>query len=169
MEEYGNGLNEIRDTFAPQAEAAWIEFLALPAPTLEDLETLANREVAIRSQLENEVRELEPPEALADLHDVLADWITSLRRVGTALADRAGAGGSWDELLQSAEYQAYESTLIGGATVCNEFQAELDATEARGAFADAPWIPGEMKEVADAVIGCGDIPEDLDPVLGRQQ
>ena len=23
MEEYGNRLNEIRDTFAPQAEAAW--------------------------------------------------------------------------------------------------------------------------------------------------
>jgi hypothetical protein len=127
---------------------------------------LANREVAIRSQLEIEVRELDPPEALADLHDVLADWITSLRQAGTALADRAGSGGTWSALLQSAEYQAYESTLIGGAAVCNEFQAELDATEARGAFADSPWVPGEMKEVADAIIGCDTIPEDLDPVFG---
>lgn len=112
--EYGDRLNEIRDTHEPQAEAAWLVFLALPEPTLEDLETPAGREAAIRSQLEIEVRELDPPEALADLHDVLTDWITSLRQAGTALANRAGSGGTWNALIQSDAYQAYESTLIGG-------------------------------------------------------
>lgn len=165
MTEYGDRLDELRDTYAPQAEAAWLEFLALPEPTLEDLETLAGREAAIRSQLESELRNLDPPEALAELHDVLADWITSLRQAGTALADRAASGGTWGSLLQSAEYQAYESTLIGGAVACNDFQAKLDATEARGVFADSPWVPGEMQEAADAIIGCDAIPDDLDPMF----
>jgi len=34
-------------------------------------------------------------------------------------------------------------------------------------FADTPWIPSEMKEVVDAVIGCDTIPEDVDDVFRR--
>ena len=51
--------------------------------------------------------------------------------------------------------------------VCAEFQAKLDSTAARGVFADTPWIPSEMKEVVDAVIGCDTIPEDVDDVFRR--
>ena len=36
----------------------------------------------------------------------------------------------------------------------NVLQAKLDATAARGAYADTPWVPGELKEVVDAFLGC---------------
>ena len=75
--------------------------------------------------------------------------------------------GSVDEFLDSAEYQTFEETLIGGTDVCNELQSELDATAARGVFAETPWMPSELKEVADAVIGCDTIPDDLDPTFQR--
>jgi len=58
----------------------------------------------------------------------------------------------------------YRSALAGAKQVCLDFQDRLDATEARGAFADTPWIPGEMKEVVERVLGCvwfPDNPEDV--------
>jgi len=167
MSEYVDRLNEINATYAPQAEAAWIEFLELPEPTMGDLKTLADREAAVRTKIEESIRDLDAPDAIVGLHNLLADWTTALREAGIGLGARAGTVGSWDELLQSAEYRTYEATLIGGAEVCNAFQAELDAMAERGIFSDMPWMPSDLKDVADAVLGCDTIPEDLDAVFGR--
>lgn len=167
MAEYGDRLESIRMTYAPRAEAAWIEFLELPDPTMRDLKALADREVAIRVEIEESIRALDAPDEMAEFNELLADWTAAMREAGTALAVRAEASGGWDELLQSSEYRAFATTLTGGAEVCNDFQAKLDATKARGVFADTPWIPAELKDVADAVIGCETIPEDLDAVFGR--
>jgi hypothetical protein len=35
----------------------------------------------------------------------------------------------------------------------------FNATEARGVFAETPWIPGELKEIVEGVIGCAGYPE----------
>jgi len=40
------------------------------------------------------------------------------------------------------------------ATVCQEFLARVDATDARQVFVDTPWIPGDMKEVVEVTFGC---------------
>jgi hypothetical protein len=123
--------------------------------------------VAVRIEIEKAIRELDAPDEISDLHDLFIGWITAIRQAGEALAGRADTVGNWDQLLQSAEYKTYETTLTGGAEVCNEFQAKLDAWAARGIFADTPWIPGDLRDVADAVIGCDTIPEDLDAVFRR--
>jgi hypothetical protein len=154
-------------TYEPEAEAAWVAFAQLPEPTLEDLKTLFDRDVAIRIKVEEQYREVDPPDEITNLHDLLVDWPTALRQAEEALAARVGTFESWDEFLLSPEYRTLEATLIGGAGVCSEFQTELDATAARGVFADTPWIPGDLIEVADAVIGCDNIPEDLDPAFVR--
>ncbi len=167
MSEYGDRLEEIRTTYAPRAESAWTEFLELADPTPQDVKTLSDHEVAVRVEIEAALRELDVPEEVSNLHELLADWTDDMRSAGAALGERAGVSGTWDELLSSAEYRAFEETLIGGAALCNEFQAELDATAARGAFADTPWIPGDLEDVADAVIGCETIPEDLDAIFRR--
>ena len=54
---------------------------------------------------------------------------------------------------------AYRSALAADNEVCADFQAKLDATADRGVFADTPWIPGEFKEIVDAVIGCDVLPD----------
>ena len=167
MSEYGDRLNEIRGTYEPQAEAVWVEYLQVPQPTLEDLRVFIGREVAIRTEIEDEIRALDPPEEIVDLHGLVADWITALRQAGEGLRDRAGTVAGWDSLFESAEYRIFEATLTGGTVVCTEFQTKLDTTTARGVFADTPWVPSEMKEVVDAVIGCDTIPEDVDDVFRR--
>ncbi|MCP3975152.1 MAG: hypothetical protein GY720_11750 [bacterium] len=167
MSEYGDRLESIRMTHAPRAEAAWVAFLGLPDPTMRDLKALADSEVAIRVEIEEAIRALDAPDEMLEFNELLADWTAAMREAGTALAARAEVSGGWGELLQSSEYQEFATTLTGGAEVCNDFQAKLDATKARGVFADTPWIPAELKDVADAVIGCETIPEDLDVVFGR--
>jgi hypothetical protein len=67
---------------------------------------------------------------------------------------RNGQVSSWAELERSAELVACDAKGAEGLVVCRELQEKLDATEARVVFADTPWIPGEMKEVVDAVLGC---------------
>ena len=59
---------------------------------------------------------------------------------------------------------AYREGIAEGKRICIEFQAELDATEERGVFADAPWIPVEMAEIVEAVLGCAWFPEDPESV-----
>lgn len=167
MSEYGDRLESIRMTYAPRAEAAWVEFLELPDPTMQDLKALADREVAIRIEIEESIRALDAPEEMDEFNKLLADWTAEMSEAGAALAARAEVSGGWDELLESSEYRAFSAALTGGIGVCNDFQAKLDATKARGIFADTPWMPGELKDVADAVIGCETIPEDLDAVFGR--
>lgn len=167
MSEYGDRLEAIRMAHAPEAEAAWLEFLELPDPTMNDLKVLAESEVAIRIEIEEAIRALDAPDEMAELNELLADWTAAMREAGTALASRADASEGWNELLDSSEYRAFETTLTGGIAVCNQFQAKLDATAARGIFVDTPWIPGDLSDVADAVIGCETIPEDLDAVFRR--
>lgn len=165
--EYGDRIDEIRVTYEPQAEVAWVEYLQLANPTMGDLEALFDREAAVRIEIEDAFSGLEPPEEIADLHVLLVEWITNLREADQALAARAGTVTDWDEFSQSAEYRAYESTLVGGSGVCNDFQLQLDATAARGVFAETPWMPDDLKDIADAVIGCDTIPDSLDAALGR--
>ncbi len=40
------------------------------------------------------------------------------------------------------------------------------ATEARGAFADTPWLPGELKEIVSALLGCDVYPEHPEDTFG---
>ena len=59
-----------------------------------------------------------------------------------------------EEFEQSAELEAYETANAETVVICRDIQAQLDATDDRGAFRDVPWIPDEMKEVVVAVLGC---------------
>jgi len=112
--------------------------------------------------LEAEVRDaidaIEPPEQIADLHDRLFDFSLTIP-INDELAARAGTAVDWEELSASPEMAAYRAQLADDKQRCDEFQAELDDTAARGAFADTPWIPGELREVVDAALGCVGFPE----------
>ena len=167
MSEYGDRLNEIVNTYGAEAEAAWVEFTTVSDPVLEDLRTLFDHDVATRLKIEEAIQNLDPPGEIADLHGSLVEWLVVLTDAEEELLDRIATVGSLDEFLDSPEYRAFEEALIGGADVCDELQSELDATAERGVFADTPWMPGDLKDVVDAVIGCETIPDDLDPTFRR--
>ena len=157
LTEYVDELNAIEGQVTAEAGPLIAELERVQTPN--ELKTTMEQLVAVRIDSLAASRALDPPEQVADLHDFFVEWEAQLIPVEEALAARAGTVAGWEELSESDEMEAYRVTLIDGKQRCIEFQAKLDATAARGVFADTPWIPGEMKEVVEAVLGCDLFPE----------
>lgn len=122
----------------------------------------------IRIPLQAEADAIEPPEQVAELHRLMWGWHARFIPIEEALAARAATAADtaadWEALSDSPEMAAYRAAIAAGKQVCSDFQAKLDATADRGTFAATPWIPGEMKEVVEAVLGCAWFPEDPEDV-----
>jgi hypothetical protein len=136
--------------------------------TPQDVQRGLEEARAIRIEIKEATDAIEPPEQVADLHNLIFDWHTKFIGIEEALATRAGAATDtvqgWTDLSASPEMAAYRQAIAEGKQVCLDYQAQLDATAARGAFADTPWVPSEMKEVVDAVLGCEWFPDNPDDV-----
>ena len=121
--------------------------------TPQDLHVALERVAEIQDEALETAAAIDPPELIADLHDLF------FRELPIAeLAARAGTAADWDELSESPEMAAYRIALAADNQVCAEFQAKLDATAEQGIFADAPWVPSKLKEIVDYGLGCGSLP-----------
>jgi len=159
----GNAAQQYESLLAsPRGDVLGVDRSQLNAFTPQDLQAALEQTSAIETEFKEAVEELEPPDAVADLHRFLID--PELTEVEAALAHRAGSAASWDELSASAEMAAYRAVLTRDRLDCFELEAELDATADRGAFADTPWLPSEMKEIVDAALGCVGFPAQPDDV-----
>jgi len=122
----------------------------------------------IRLPLQESVDAIDPPKQVADLHRLLWTWHADFIAIETALAVRVGQAPDteegWTALSDSTEMAAYRGSVAAGKQVCVDFQAELDDTEVRAEFRDVPWLPGELKEVVKAALGCQWFPEDPDSI-----
>ena len=142
---------------SPQGAVLVADGAQLSDFTPRDLKTALDGVGEIEVELRETIDAIRPPEQVADLHNLLFDdRFTSARE---ALGARAGTAANWVELSQTPEMAAYRTAVAVDKQACIDFQTELDATTERGAFADTPWIPGELKEVVDALLGCTGFPE----------
>ena len=144
----------------PQGAVLVAEGAHLLEFTPRDLHAALERVGEIGDEVQEATGAVEPPDEVADLH---AFWFETddqrFTSAQAALAARAGTTTDWDELSVSPEMAAYRAALAADKEACADFQAKLDATEERGVFADTPWIPGELKEVVDILLGCEGYPE----------
>jgi len=130
-------------------EAQWVS-----ATTVEDGQRVLNRAVAIRTDLQNSLTELNPSEAFGEIHRDLVELLGRVLAAQEAWAVRAETAGSLDELQESSEALAYWNLDAQMFPLCLELQSKLDATAEREIFAEVPWIPSDMKEVVALVVGC---------------
>ena len=130
-------------------EAQWAS-----ATTVEDGKEVLDRAVAIRTDLQNSLTALDPPEALADFHGDLVELLGRILAVQEAWAVRAETAGSLDELKESPEAVAYWDLDAEMRPLCFELQSTLGPTAQPEIFAEVPWVPGEMKEVVSLVLSC---------------
>jgi galactose mutarotase-like enzyme len=166
LTEYVDGLEAIGDRAIPQTDALQAEFSQLPEPATDDLKVMLEGHMAIFTEALEASAALDPPTKVADLHRLIFEWEATMLQASEALAIRAATTADWEQVLQSAEADSYAAALAEGSAVCSEFQAKLDATADRGAFADTPWIPGELKEVVEAFLRCELFPENPEDVFG---
>ncbi len=128
-------------------EAQWAS-----ATTVEEGKEILDRVVAIRTDMQNILTDLDPPEALADFHGDVVELLGRILAATEAWAVRAETAGSLDELQTSSEALAYWDLDAEMVPLCLEIQSKLDATAEREIFAEVPWIPGEMKEVVSLIV-----------------
>jgi hypothetical protein len=156
-------MNTIGARVAQQSEVVFAEAEQIATPS--DVNAWMERVRPLRIEVLEGFEGLDPPEEVADLHRLISDWMAKIILAEEALAARASAVVGWEEFSQSSEAAAYRAALAEGKTVCTDFQAKLDATAARGVFADTPWIPSDLKEVVDAALGCESFPENPEVVF----
>lgn len=142
---------------SPQGQVLFAEGEQLTNFTPQDLEAALERVGEIEVEVREATDAIEPPEEVADIHNLLFD--TRFASAREALATRAGTAADWEELSETPEMAAYRTAVTVDRQACIDFQTELDATAARGVFADTPWIPGDLKEVVEAFLGCETYPE----------
>lgn len=168
LTEYTERVNAIEARASEQGEELAAAAEEVEDFTPQDLQEMLEEARTIRVEVDEAVRDIDPPEQVADVHELIFDWHADFIATEEALAVLAGSTphtpAGWTELSSSSEMEAYRDAIAEGKQVCVDFQARLDVTEARGAFADTPWIPGEMKEVVERVLGCVWFPEDPEDV-----
>jgi hypothetical protein len=163
LTEYVDSLNATGDRTNPRAEALIAELERSITP--RDVNATMERMVALRIESVEATEALDPPEQIANLHELFLGWELRLLPIEEALAARAGTVAGWEEFFESPEVADYRAALVEGRQVCIEFQARLDATAERGVFADTPWLPSALSEIVDARLGCGLFPENPEDIF----
>lgn len=145
---------------SPRAAVLWAEGEELAGFTPQDLQWALDRVSEISVAVEERMAAIEPPGSVAELHSLYFGFgDDSYTAAHDALAVRAGTATSWEELSASPEMEAYRAALARDKEWCADLDARFDATAKREDFGDTPWLPSEMKEVVEAVLGCEAYPE----------
>lgn len=168
LTEYVDRLNAVGAEASARGEALADQAAQTIDFTPQDLQALLGLAGEIRTDVQEAVEAIEPPEQIADLHDEIFGWHARFIAIESDLAERAGTAedtdADWTALSESPEMTAYRTAIAEGEQICADFQSKLDATARRGAFPDVPWLPSEMTEVVEAVLGCEWFPDDPENV-----
>lgn len=123
-------------------------------PTLADAREVLEEAVLFRSAFQEDLTDLQPPQAVEDIHNDFIDVHARMIDAQRDWADAAEAAASIEELQDSEAAQAFRALNTEVLGICEEFQQRIDATAGREEFGDTPWVPAEMKEVVRVVLGC---------------
>jgi hypothetical protein len=169
MTEYVDSLNAIVDQARQQYEelAASAESGVLAAERDElvefaprDLQVALVRVRQIEAFVDETTSAIDPPEQIAEFHNFFFNFDSEFISAQEALAVRAGTAVDWNELSNTPEMAAYRMALGEDKQSCIDAQAHVNAIGEQGeVFADTPWIPSELKEIFEVMLGCDGYPE----------
>jgi hypothetical protein len=131
--------------------------LASEAPTVEGYQAFFNGQTAAYQELLDGLQVIEPPKGYAELHAVSVGIMTRLTIAQETLSRRADDIETMDELSllpDTPELLAADAARYEIIEFCQAMQAHFDATAARDAFVDVPWIPSELQEVVVIAFAC---------------
>jgi hypothetical protein len=114
----------------------------------------------IEARVDEATSAIDPPEQVAELHNLFFDFDSEFISAQEALAARAGSAVDWNELSNTPEMAAYRMALAKDKQDCIDAQTHVNAIgEQREAFAETPWIPAELSEIFEVALGCDGYPE----------
>lgn len=132
----------------------------IDAFTPQDLQHAFDHVRQIEAEVEEAISVIVPPAEVAEIHYLFFDFGEGFISAQEAAAARAGTAADWHELSESPEMGAYRAALAKDKQQCRDFEAQLnDISEGRESLAELPWIPGDLKELFNAFLGCDGYPE----------
>ncbi len=156
LTEYAEEVERHTTTMYAQLEEVNAEG-AFADPTVEEIQSIYGVVAEAYTGLVNGLEAIKPPSEAAELHGIAVESASRLKAAGDAMARRANAVETPDQLdalFESPEARALEVASLEMTGFCQERQSELDATAERDVFADTPWIPAELQEVVLVAFGC---------------
>ena len=91
------------------------------------------------------------------MHETALDLFARINKADEALAATVEAQDTvtdhwgWDDTPEGRVSKEITEEVY---EFCRYSQGQFDATQARGALVDAPWVPSEMTEVVSVAFGC---------------
>ena len=167
MAEYVERFNAITDTASqqyaeiaadPEGRVLVAERDQLGEFTPQELQAGLERLGRIEREVLEAAAAIDPPEQVAEFH-ALYFALSPYAAARAALAARAGIAADWAELSATPEMAAYRAAISEDKEACNNLAATAQATGDRAVFGDMPWIPSELTEAVDSVLGCDEYPE----------
>ncbi len=167
MAEYVERFNDITeeagrqyDEFAasPEGRVLVAEGGELRNLTPQDLQAGLERIGRIEREVLEAAAAIDPPEQVAEFHSFYFA-LSPFTDAREALAARAGTAADWEELSATPEMAAYRVAIAADKEACTDFAATIDATGDRAVFGDMPWVPSELTEAVESVLGCEEYPE----------
>lgn len=121
LTEYVEQTNVLAERASREGEAIVGDAQRVSEFTPQILQDGLERGVALRTTLQEAVDGIEPPDQIADLHNLMWDWHEQFIPIEAALAVRAGATEhteeGWNGFSDSAEMVAYRMALANGKQV----------------------------------------------------
>ena len=151
---------EHAEDLVAEMEAAFVSldesWLSQP-PTVARAQEYWDRRLEIRADFLEGVRDLDPPDVIADQHETAIDVFSSITAADQALAGRVAKletiAEHW-EWNETPEGRAAEAALEEVYAFCRASQAEFDATAERESLEEVDWLPPQLKEVVKVAFGC---------------
>ena len=127
------------------------------SPNLEEIKSYATERMAARSVFLVGLRELQPPEDVADVHVTAIGIMDRLTASEAVLADRVlgwQSARDIEAIWETPEGIAARAADAHAVELCVAAQADFNQTAERAELEGVPWIPSDMKEVILVAFGC---------------
>jgi hypothetical protein len=127
------------------------------AGDLDDIKESARQWIEARTEFLSGMKQLDAPEAVADLHD---EAVTIMGRVVESesafseMIQNLDSDSDRDSLWDTPEGVAARAADARAIVLCDAAQETLDSTDSRSELEGVPWIPAEMKEIVRVAFGC---------------
>ena len=155
LPEYAKEVEALVTTMNARLDELETEFS--DAEDLDDIKEYARERVEARTVFISGMRELDAPEAVADLH---GEAITIMGRVveteGTLsdMIQKLDSVSDVDSIWDTPEGVAARAADERAVVLCEAAQETLDSTDSGSELEGVPWIPPEMKQIVRVAFGC---------------
>jgi hypothetical protein len=154
--EYVEGLNALVETARSDLEGPSLAYEQIADPTKADLVAFVGQEIAINYEVREEFDALDPPDSIADVHQVIDDTLARGLTATEELLAVAETVSSLEEVEQTSEFAEYQAANANSDRSCVDVQSKLDDLADSDRGIDNPWMP-ELRLTVRVALGCDQV------------